>query len=149
MTYAIGSIEGPRLLNAPIVGFAGMTREAGKRTVVICDDDPMARRVIESIAVHAGYEVIAEVDLAVRAVEMAAFYHPSVVVMDVSMPGMSGAEALPLVKEASDDTRVVLVSAFDLIPRGAVPGGAYDVVDKSDLEYLTTVLNSITTIAAA
>ncbi|HUW01351.1 MAG TPA: response regulator [Acidimicrobiales bacterium] len=120
-----------------------------KRTLVICDDDPMARKVIEMLAVQAGYEVVAEVDLAVRAVEMAAYHQPGVLVMDVSMPGMRGTEAVALAREASEDTRIILVSAFDLIPRGAVPGGAYDVVDKTDFGYLASVLASIPTIAAA
>jgi CheY-like chemotaxis protein len=120
-----------------------------KRTLVICDDDPVARHVIESLAVRAGYEVVAEVDMAVRAVEMVAYYEPAVLVMDVSMPGMSGTEALPLVREASVDTRVILVSAFDLLPRGAVDGGAYDVVDKTDFSRLVDALKSIETIAAA
>ena len=120
-----------------------------KRTAVICDDDPMARRVIEGLALQAGYEVLAEVDMAVRAIEMVAYHQPSVLVMDVSMPGMSGTEAMPSVREACEDTRIILVSSFDLVPRGALPGGAYDVVDKTDFAYLGAALASIKTIAAA
>ena len=120
-----------------------------KRTAVICDDDPMARRVISGLAAGAGYEVLAEVDRAVTAVDMVEFHQPSVAVMDVSMPGMSGVEAMPLVRAACDDTRIILISSFDLVPRGSVPGGAYDVVDKADFEHLRTALASIATIAAA
>lgn len=110
-------------------------------TLVICDDDPIARQVIDGLATAAGYETVGEAELAVHAVDLARFHKPDVVVLDVSMPGLSGTEAVRLVREESPATKIVLASAFDVVldlGEGSKPDA---VVDKADFDHLVDVLD--------
>jgi len=57
---------------------------------VIADDDPFARRVIKAALTETGVLVIAEARNGREAVELALYYRPDVVVMDIVMPELDG-----------------------------------------------------------
>ena len=54
--------------------------------VIVADDDPFARRMIKESLQRAGVIVVAEAPDGRQAVELAVFYRPDVVLMDVVMP---------------------------------------------------------------
>jgi DNA-binding NarL/FixJ family response regulator len=79
---------------------------------IIADDDAFARRMIKDALQGAGIVVIAEAQNGREAVELTLFYRPSIVVMDVVMPGMDGIAATrQIVKEQPDQVIVLLTSA--------------------------------------
>jgi DNA-binding NarL/FixJ family response regulator len=82
--------------------------------VLIVDDAPTVRRLV-SVALDAvdEFEVVGEAGDGVRAVEEVKRNRPDVVVLDLSMPRMGGLEALPLIREASPSSTVVVFSAFE------------------------------------
>src|SRR5215218_5341661 len=81
---------------------------------VIADDDPFARRVIKDALQKAGVLVIAEARNGRQAVELALYYRPDVVVMDVVMPEMDGIVATRrITKELPDQIVVILTGAED------------------------------------
>jgi DNA-binding NarL/FixJ family response regulator len=96
--------------------------------VLIVDDHTLVRaglcRLLQSFA---GIQVIAEASSADEAVEMAVFHQPELVLMDLSMPGRSGLEALSDIRSKVPDARIVMMSMHDdtahvrdALDRGAV-----------------------------
>lgn len=59
-------------------------------SVLVIDDDPDIVRVVTAALEDEGYRVLASLGSA--AVEMARELHPDVVLLDLRMPGMDGAE---------------------------------------------------------
>jgi len=61
-------------------------------TILIVDDEPQIRRVLQATLSSSGYDVI-EAKNGQEAVEMVIRERPTLILMDVNMPGMSGLEA--------------------------------------------------------
>ena len=79
---------------------------------VIADDDPFARRVIKSALSESGVLVIAEARNGREAVELALYYRPDVVVLDIVMPELDGILATRQILKAIPD------QARDRLDRG-------------------------------
>jgi DNA-binding NarL/FixJ family response regulator len=90
--------------------------ETGERTsdqrlrAVIADDDPFARRVIKSALTETGVLVIAEARNGREAVELALYYRPDVVVMDIVMPELDGILATRQILKAIPDQLVIALT---------------------------------------
>ena len=81
--------------------------------VLIVDDHPLVRRGLsELLAGVNGIEVVGAAADGQEAVQYAAGRTPHIVLMDVSMPGMSGLEAARLLREAAPHARVVMLTSF-------------------------------------
>ncbi|HYF25908.1 MAG TPA: response regulator transcription factor [Baekduia sp.] len=82
--------------------------------VVLCDDVPalrtLARYVLEE---HGEIEVVGEAGDARRAVELAGAEVPDAVLLDLSLPGMDGLQAIPLLRKVAPDAVVVVFSGFE------------------------------------
>ena len=68
-----------------------------KPKILICDDEPSIREVLETILVPEGYDVVVGKN-GIEAVELFKQEHPDLIILDVSMPGMTGFEALDKIK---------------------------------------------------
>lgn len=78
-----------------------------------------------------GYEV-RNVNRGDEAVALAEVFHPTVVILDLLMPGMSGVETLKHLKQISPAPKVIMLSAADLsdVADGALKLGADSYVCK-------------------
>jgi two-component system chemotaxis response regulator CheY len=81
------------------------------KTVLVVDDAAFMRMMIRDILAREGY-VIHEAVNGRDAVEKYAEIQPDVVTMDITMPEMSGLEALRLIREQDPAARVLVVSAM-------------------------------------
>lgn len=102
-----------------------------KQKILVIDDDPSLRRVLEYNLQEEGYEVY----LATTGSEgLQAFedYHPSLVITDLKMPGIDGFGVLREIKERSPDTLVMIITAFGAVDSAveAMKLGAYDYITK-------------------
>ncbi|GAC1572063.1 MAG: hypothetical protein NVS3B18_05320 [Candidatus Dormibacteria bacterium] len=82
-------------------------------TVLICDDHAAVRRgLAEVLSAAPDIDVIAAAENGEEAVEFVTSYHPAVVLMDVSMPGMDGMEATRQLLAARPQTRVIMLTSY-------------------------------------
>ena len=101
--------------------------------VLVVDDDPRNRKLLEEYLISAGYEVRLAHD-GRTALAMAAERPPDLVLLDVMMPDLSGLEVC---RQLKNDTRtrlcqVVLVTALDGVPQRVegLDTGADDYIAK-------------------
>jgi DNA-binding NarL/FixJ family response regulator len=67
--------------------------------VYICDDSPEYRMLLRMVFADAGATVVGEGSDGGEALAGAAATEPSIVLLDLNMPGVSGLEALPKLRE--------------------------------------------------
>jgi DNA-binding NarL/FixJ family response regulator len=67
--------------------------------VYICDDSPEYRMLLRMVLADAGATVVGEGSDGGEALAGAAATEPSIVLLDLNMPGVSGLEALPKLRE--------------------------------------------------
>jgi two-component system response regulator NreC len=80
-------------------------------TVVLADDHEIVREGIRMVLEsEPDIEVVAEAGDAESAVRYALGHKPTVLVLDLNMPGGSGLDAIPQIGEASPDTRIVVLT---------------------------------------
>ena len=82
-------------------------------SVLLVDDEPFLRQRLRDVLEDEGLEVVGQAGDGEEAVAQAAALRPDVVLLDLRMPGVGGLEALPRVREAVPQARVVVVSAYD------------------------------------
>ena len=81
--------------------------------VVLADDHAFFRDGLARILSGAGIEVVAQVANGEAAVHAAVEHAPDVVVMDLSMPGLSGLEAARLLQQRAPACRVLVLTVSD------------------------------------
>ena len=81
------------------------------RSVLVVDDAAFMRMMIRDILSREGY-VIYEAVNGRDAVEKYHEVRPDLVTMDITMPGMSGLEALQTIRDQDPAARVLMVSAM-------------------------------------
>lgn len=69
----------------------------------------LVRAAVES---RGGFEVIGEAADGVRGVELAGELQPDLVLLDLDMPSMGGVEALPLLRETSPNSKIIVLSSY-------------------------------------
>jgi DNA-binding NarL/FixJ family response regulator len=96
-------------------------------SVLLVDDDTDVRNLMEvMIGDDDHFTVVGHARDGQEALRLADLARPEVVVLDLHMPGMDGYAALPRLRAALPDARIVVVSAFpdpytlvDAVQRGA------------------------------
>ena len=81
--------------------------------ILVVDDHPLVREGIRQALSIPGFTVIADVGSAEEATAIARRDRPDVIVMDISLPGMSGIDATEALCREMPGTRVLMLSVYD------------------------------------
>ncbi len=100
-------------------------------TVLVADDNEVAQRLCRRVLEKAGYGVLIASD-GIQAVDIALHQSPTVILMDVAMPGMDGLEAMSKIKAEKPGMRIVIASAHSMLSdrERFLAAGADDVLSK-------------------
>lgn len=103
-----------------------------EKTILIVDDAMFMRQVIRKNLEEIGYKNIAEAKDGEEAVRIFKELRPDLVILDITMPVMSGIEALEKIKQVDGEAKVIMCSAVgqDLMIVKALEAGASDFIVK-------------------
>ena len=100
------------------------------RALLVDDEAPARSELRYLLDGHADVHVVGEAASAREALELARELAPDIVFLDVEMPGLSGVEAAPLVRERTDPPAVVFVTAHERYAVDAFAVEAFDYLLK-------------------
>ncbi len=106
------------------------------RSVLLTDDDDTLRQLLRMVLGRSdGFEVVGEAGDARTCLDQARTLAPDVVLLDIGLPGRSGLEVLPELREVAPRALVLVLSAHsaDRMERQAVEAGAHAYLPKDDL----------------
>jgi two-component system response regulator NreC len=117
---------------------------SGQVTVVLADDHTVVRQGLRFLIDNEdGLLVVAEAGTVPDAERMTRAHRPSVLILDLNMPGGSGLEAIPRLRADAPDTAIVVLTMQDdpAFAREALQSGALGFVLKeaADEELLQAV----------
>ncbi|MGI5971750.1 MAG: response regulator [Oscillospiraceae bacterium] len=100
--------------------------------VLVVDDAAFMRISIKNTLTRNGFEVVGEAESGAIAVEKYKELRPDIVTMDITMPEMSGLDALKAIMAFDPKAQVIMVSAMgqEAMVRDAVLSGAKGFIVK-------------------
>jgi two-component system response regulator NreC len=113
-------------------------------TIVLADDHTVVRNALRMLLdAEAGFEVVAEAGDADTAVRYVRGHKPTVLILDLNMPGRSSLDAVPDIREASPDTEIVVLTMQNepAFARRALQAGVrgYVLKEAADAELVQAV----------
>jgi len=120
-----------------------------KTSVLLVDDHALMRMGIRSLVeLQPDMEIAGECDDGTSAIQLALGLSPDVIIMDLMMPNLGGADATNRIKESLPDAKIIILSSFGTSAEmsRAISFGADGAVLKESP--ITDLLSAIRTVAA-
>lgn len=118
--------------------------------VFLCDDVPELRTLLRfALEEDADVRVVGEAGDAATGIERVAELQPDVVLLDLSMPGLDGLEAIPLLKDAAPGLGIIVFSGFaaDRMSGPALALGADRYLEKGEpLDVIRTTVRAVASV---
>jgi DNA-binding NarL/FixJ family response regulator len=127
-------------------------KHALRSRILVIDDGDSVRDVIGIFLEHAGFEVCGEAADGVEAIEQAKKLKPDLIVLDLAMPRMNGAEAASILSTTMPDVPIVLLTLYQNMLGSALAAavGVKAVLDKTEgLDKLVACVRSLLKIESA
>jgi DNA-binding NarL/FixJ family response regulator len=117
-----------------VVGTNAGTYEPVTTRILIVDDHPLTRDALAALLGQNGFTVAGQAADGETAVRRAEELGPDLILLDLSMPGTNGLEALPQLRAAAPAAEVVVLTASGTEENllGAIRGGAAGYLLKSE-----------------
>ena len=112
---------------------------AGRRRVLIVEDDPEARESLHALLEVWGYDSESAGN-GEEALQICTRRAPEIVIMDLGLPDVEGCEVIRRIKAQAHETVVVVFSGYDKMDGMARNAGADEFVLKPDIPALARLL---------
>ena len=115
-------------------------------SVLIVDDAAFMRMAIKKVLIKNGFEVVGEAENGQVSISKYVEFHPDIVTMDITMPEMTGIDALKNIRKIDPNAKVVMVSAMgqESLVREAILSGAKSFIVKPyKEEHIIETLRSV------
>lgn len=108
-----------------------MTNEPHHASVLVIDNNDVMRTSCEQILAKSGYRVTTVPD-AESGLGVIASLPPSVVILDLFLPGVSGVDLIPRIRDLAPNTAVIVITGYPTIDVAvaAMKRGAADFIPK-------------------
>ena len=114
--------------------------------LLIVDDNPSIRYLIRFLLEQQGYEICGEAEDGLQAIDSAKQLNPDLILLDVSMPKLSGPQAAPILKRLLPKTRIILFTLFvDSLGKELAEALGVDLV-LSKTDGMAKLLHSVQTV---
>jgi len=110
---------------------------------VVCDDDPMARRLVSQVLERCGVKVSAETDVVRNLISAVDLGHPELVILDLWLEGTPGTHALPDIRRVSPETIMIVYSSVEEWAGKALAAGAAAFVAKPNFQDLEAAVRRL------
>ena len=102
--------------------------------ILIVDDHPLTRAALAGLLAQNGFDVVGQASGGEEAIAIARELQPDLVLLDLSMPEMDGLTALPLIRDVSPASEIVVLTASEDEDNllGAIRAGAAGYLLKSE-----------------
>jgi len=118
-----------------------------KIRVFLTDDHTLFRQGIRTLlAAEPDIDVVGESGNAADAVEKTVEVRPDVVLLDISMPGLSSFQAIPQIHKTRPETKVLLLTMYDdedYLAEGMDAGAKGYILKDSPAEQLVTAIREV------
>ena len=122
------------------------TSHALRSRILVIDDGDMVRNIIGIFLEHAGFEVCGEAADGVEGIEQAKKLKPDLIVLDLAMPRMNGAEAASIRSRTMPDVPIVILTLYQNMLGSALAAvvGVKAILDKTEgLDKLVACVRSL------
>jgi two-component system chemotaxis response regulator CheY len=115
-------------------------------SVLIVDDAAFMRLAIKNVLTKNGFSVVAEAQNGREAVEKYMEHKPDIVTMDITMPDMTGIEALKQIRALDPQAKIVMISAMgqeNMVKEAILSGAKSFIVKPYKEEHIVQTLNKV------
>lgn len=116
------------------------------KKVLIVDDAEFMRLSLKNMLERNGFEVVGEAHNGAVAVRKYIECKPDIVTMDITMPDMTGIEAVKAIRTIDSKAKIIMVSASGQesnVKQAIIQGAKYFIVKPFKEEYVVETLNKI------
>jgi CheY-like chemotaxis protein len=114
-----------------------------RKRILIVDDNPLVRRLVCRTLEGAGYEVCAQASNGAEAIELAKKELPDLIILDLSMAVMNGAEAARELKQLFPHIPIILFTQHAEVAALLSNLPVDRIVSKSDLATLMRFVHAL------
>ncbi len=115
--------------------------------IVVVDDHPVVREgLVAALSDEKEFKVVGAVASAEDALPLVAVQRPDVILLDLELPAQSGIEAIPKLRDARPQSKILILTAYDTDERviGALRAGAQGYLLKgAPLEEIARAIRAV------